>query len=51
MPSLNFAVDLHVPSRLVDGRISQSVHQPIIIVKLLRNVDCLDYNVARLPEF
>ena len=51
MPSLNFAVDLHVLSRVVDVCSSQSVHQEIKIVKLLRNVDFLDYYDTRLSEF
>ena len=50
MPSLNFAVDLHVPSCVVNVRGCQSVHQQIKILKLLRNVDFLDHNVARLSE-
>ena len=51
MPSLNFAVDLHVLSRVVDVCSSQSVHQEIKIVKLMRNVDFLDYYDTRLSEF
>ena len=52
MPSLNFAVDLHVPSGvLVDCRITQSLNQGIKIVKFLGNVDFLDRNNAWLSEF
>ena len=51
MPRLNFAVDLHVPSRVVDVGFCQPVHQQIKIVKLLGNVDFLDHNVAWLSEF
>ena len=50
MPRLNFADDPHVPSRVVDVGCSQSFHQQIKIVKLLRNVNFLDHNVARLSE-
>ena len=51
MPSPNFAVDLHVPGRVVDVCSRQPVHQQIKIAKLLGNVDFLDHNVARLSEF
>ena len=50
VPRLNFAVDLHVPSRVVDVGVLQSFLQLIKIVKLLRNVDFLDHNEARLSE-
>ena len=51
MPRLNFAVDLHVPSCVVNVRGCQSVHQQIKVLKLLRNVDFLDHNVSWLSEF
>ena len=51
VPRLNFAVDLHVPSCVVNVRGCQSVHQQIKILKLLRNVDFLDHNVSWLSEF
>ena len=52
MPSLNFAVDLHVSTGiLVDLRPPQSFNQNVEIVKLLRNVDFLDRHIAWLAEF